>query len=74
MTRTCSRGSISRIGLARDAGSLDGESETDAVLGRIGWTIRFGEYAFMTWAVSERCNMNLYQEGHTGAADLSHTT
>jgi hypothetical protein len=44
---------MSRMGLARDAGSLEGVSETDAVLGRMGWTIRFGEYAFMTWSVSE---------------------
>lgn len=53
MTRTCRRGSMSRMGLARDAGSLDWGSETDALLGRMGWTIRFGEYAFMTWTMSD---------------------
>lgn len=63
------------MGLARDAGSLEEESETDAVLGRMGWTMRFGEYAFMTWTESDgtRC-MKMYEERRTGAADLSHMT
>lgn len=53
---------MSRMGLARDAGSSDGDSETDAVLGRMGWTIRFGEYAFMTLTMSGMEHKDVWED------------